>query len=148
MSGDADTADAARGLIGTWRLRSSRLQIVDGPVIEPFGSNPKGSIIITHNGRFAALLSAADRRPATTEAEQAALLRSFMGYTGRYTIEGDRIVTMVDLSWNEVFAGEGQRQVRYFSLAGDVLTLRTAEQESAVRPGARAVATLVWDREF
>ena len=139
--------DVAGKLVGTWRLRSSVLQTVGGGTTEPFGPEPKGSIIITANGRMAALLSSRNRQRATNEAEQAALQRNFMGYTGRYTIEGDKIITMVDLSWNEVFSGAGERQVRYFTLDGDVLTLRTAEQDSAVRPGTRVVATLVWVRE-
>ncbi len=145
-SSDAPGAGAP-GLIGTWQLRSARLRTLGGPTIEPFGPDPKGSIIITSNGRFAALLSARGRTPARDVAGKAALLDSFMAYTGRYVVEGDTVVTMVDLCWNEVFSGPAQRQVRHFVLQGDTLTLHTPEQESAVRPGSRVVATLTWARE-
>jgi hypothetical protein len=71
----------------------------------------------------------------------------FGGYlnTGKFTIDGDKFITKVDISWNELFTG--QDQVRFFKLEGDKLTIRTAEQVSAVYPGKRVVGTLTWERE-
>jgi hypothetical protein len=68
-----------------------------------------------------------------------------MVYTGRFTIENDKFTTKVDISWNELLTG--QDQVRFFELEGDKLTIRTAEQASAVYPGKRVVGTLAWERE-
>jgi hypothetical protein len=48
----ADT-DCADGLLGTWRLESLRLRMEDtGEVVEPFGPDPRGSIIFTPDGRM------------------------------------------------------------------------------------------------
>jgi Lipocalin-like domain len=77
--------------------------------------------------------------------ESAALLKTLMVYTGRFTIENDKFTTKVDISWNELLTG--QDQVRFFELEGDKLTIRTAEQASAVYPGKKVVGTLTWERE-
>jgi hypothetical protein len=62
-----------------------------------------------------------------------------------FTIEDDKFTTKVDISWNELLTG--QDQVRFFQLQGDKLTIRTAEQTSAVCPGKKVVGTLTWERE-
>ena len=77
--------------------------------------------------------------------DSAALLKSLMVYTGKYTIDGDKLTTDVDLSWNEILTGTSQ--VRFFKLEGDKLSIRTAEQASAVYPGKKVVGTLTWERE-
>jgi hypothetical protein len=35
-------------------------------------------------------------------------------YTGKFTIDGDKLTTNVDLSWNEILTGTAQ--VRFFNL--------------------------------
>ena len=65
----------------------------------------------------------------------AALLKSLTVYTGKFTIDGDKLTTDVDLSWNEILTGTSQ--VRFFKLEGDRLSIRTAELASAVLPGRR-----------
>jgi hypothetical protein len=45
-----------------------------------------------------------------------------------------------DLSWNEILTGTAH--VRFFKLEGDKLSIRTAEQASAVYPGKEVVGTL------
>ena len=84
-------------------------------------------------------------KPATNDADSAALLKSLMVYTGKFTIDGDKLTTDVDLSWNEILTGTAQ--LRFFKLEGDKLSLRTAEQVSAVYPGKKVVGTLTWERE-
>ena len=91
------------------------------------------------------IITRADRKPALTAEGQAALLQSMVSYTGRFRIEGDRIVTTPDVSWNEIYAGS--QQIRYYVLHGDELSLRTAPQESGVLPGNKVVATLTYERE-
>ncbi|HEY0522317.1 MAG TPA: lipocalin-like domain-containing protein [Stellaceae bacterium] len=140
-SGDADD------LIGVWKVKNFTLQIVgsgDRPK-EVFGSNPRGYLIFTREGRMMTIITRADRKPALTAEGQAALLQSMVSYTGRYRIEGDRIVTTPDVSWNEIYAGS--QQIRYYVLHGDELSLRTAPQESGVLPGNKVVVTLTYERE-
>src|SRR6266404_1167823 len=137
--------DTARQLAGSWELTSWTIQIVGGDVTEPFGRNPKGRALITPDGYAAFVIAAANRKPAANDAESAALLKTLMVYTGPFTIENDKFTTKVDISWNELLTG--QDQVRFFKLEGDKLTIRTAEQASAVYPGRKVVGTLTWERE-
>jgi hypothetical protein len=138
--------DAAKQLIGSWKVTSLILQVVGEQPSEPFGSDVKGTLVTTE-GRWVLVITAANRKPATSNDERAALLSTLIAYTGKYTIEGDKITIKVEASWNELYAGPNQNQVRFFKIDGEKLTVRTAEQDSAVRPGKRVVATLTFERE-
>jgi hypothetical protein len=143
--GSALAQDTARQLVGSWKLTSWTIQIIGGEVTEPFGRNPKGRALITPDGYAAFVIARANRKAAANDAESAALLKTLMVYTGPYTIEGDKFTTKVDISWNELLTG--QDQVRFFTLEGNKLSIRTAEQASAVYPGKKVVGTLTWERE-
>lgn len=139
--------DAAKKLHGVWRVTSFKAQIVgdDAAPRDLLGPNPKGYIIFTLEGRMAAVISATDRKPASTEADSLALMKSVIAYTGKYVVEGDKWVTKVDVSWNEVL--NAQDQVRFFQLEGERLTVRTPEQPSGLFPGKKTVSTLTLERE-
>jgi len=93
--------DTARQLTGSWKLTSWTIQIIGGDLTEPFGPNPKGRAVFTADGYVAFVIVAANRKPATNNEESAALLKSLLAYTGRFTIEGDKFTTKVDISGNE-----------------------------------------------
>ncbi|MGW1423808.1 lipocalin-like domain-containing protein [Bradyrhizobium manausense] len=137
--------DAARQLTGSWKLTAWTIQITGGELTEPMGHDPKGRAVFTPDGHVAFIITAANRKPAANDAESAALLKSLLAYTGKFKIEGDKFTTKVDISWNELLTG--QDQVRFFKLEGDKLSIRTAEQFSAVYPGKKVVGTLDWERE-
>jgi hypothetical protein len=143
--GSALSEDTARQLAGSWTLNSWTIQIVGGELTEPFGPNPKGRAVFTPDGYVAFVIAAPNRKPAANDEGSAALLKTLLAYTGKFTIDGDKFTTKVDISWNELLTG--QDQVRFFKLQGDKLTLRTAEQVSAVYPGKKVVGTLNWQRE-
>jgi hypothetical protein len=103
--------------------------------------------VLTPDGQWIIILTAANRNPAKTNDEKAALLDSMLAYSGRFTIEGDRITTRVDMSSNEIYRGPNQDQTRFFKIEGDELTLRTPEIVSAVRVGQKAVGTITFKRE-
>ena len=145
QSGFAMADEAAKQLVGSWRLTSWVIQVVGEEAAEPFGPNPKGRAIFTSDGFSAFMIAGANRKPATNDAESAALLKSLLLYTGKFTVDGDKLTTNVDLSWNEILTGTAQ--MRFFKLEGDKLSLRTAEQASAVYPGKKVVGTLTWERE-
>jgi hypothetical protein len=145
QSGFARADDTPMQLIGSWKLSSWVIQIIGGDRTEPFGPNPKGRAVFTPDGYVVFVIVAANRKPATNDEESAALLKSLMAYTGKFTIDGDKFTTKVDISWNELFTG--QDQVRFFKLEGDKLFIRTAELASAVYPGKKVVGTLIWERE-
>jgi len=137
--------DAAKQLVGSWKLTSWTIQVIDGEASQPFGPNPKGRAVFTPDGFSAFMIARSDRKPATSDADSAVLLKSLMVYTGKFTVDGDKLTTNVDLSWNEILTGTAQ--VRFFKLEGDKLFVRTAEQASAVYPGKKVVGTLTWERE-
>jgi hypothetical protein len=137
--------DVAKQLSGSWKLTSWTIQVIDGEAAQPFGPNPKGRAVFTPDGFSAFMIARPDRKPATNDADSAALLKSLMVYTGKFTIDGDKLTTNVDISWNEILTGTAQ--VRFFKLEGDKLSIRTAEQASAVYPGKKVVGTLTWERE-
>jgi hypothetical protein len=145
QSGFARAEDTARQLVGSWKLSSWTIQIVGGDATEPFGSNSKGRAVFTADGYVTFIIAGKNRKPASNNEESAALLKSLLAYTGKFTIEGDKFTTKVDISWNELLTG--QDQVRFFKLEGDKLSIRTAEQTSAVFPGKKVVGTLNWERE-
>src|SRR5712672_4130048 len=91
------------------------------------------------------IIAAANRKPGANDADSAALLKTLMAYTGKFTIDADKFTTKVDISWNELLTG--QDQVRYFKMESDRLSIRTAEQVSAVYPGKKVIGTLTWERE-
>jgi hypothetical protein len=123
----AEDDPAASTLVGSWRLVSLELRIVgdDAQPRHPFGEHPIGRIVLTSAHTMVVFISSADRKPATSEAEAAALLGSMAGYTGKFRIEGDKFITTVDGAWNEIY--RGTEQVRYFRIDGDELRIRTAE---------------------
>lgn len=142
-------ADAApKELIGSWKLTKWVLQVVGSTESKPpYGDNPKGRLIVTPQGDFMVIISGADRKPAKTTEEKAALLDSVLAYAGKSTFEGNKITTTVDMSANEVFSGERAKQVRFFEVTGDKLVIRTPEISSAVLPGKKTVGVLEWVRE-
>ena len=54
-----------------------------------------------------------------------------IAYAGTYTVEADKVIHHVDISWNE--ARTGTDQIRFFELDGNILTITT--------PPFKAVAT-------
>jgi hypothetical protein len=92
-----------------------------------------------------AFIAAADRKPASDDAEAAALLRSMFAYTGKFTLEPGKWITTVEFSSTQVNIGDPQ--VRYYSLDGDKLTVRTPEQNSLTTPGKRTIGVLTAERE-
>jgi hypothetical protein len=143
--GLAPAQDAAKQLVGSWKLNSWTIQIIGGEVTEPFGPNPKGRAVFTPDGYVAFVIVAANRKPAANNEESAALLKTLLAYTGKFTIDGDKFTSKVDISGNELLTG--QDQVRFFRLEGDKLNIQTAEQASTIYPGKKVVGTLIWERE-
>ena len=121
--------EEGNALAGNWRLVSSQA-IVDGDAHDLFGSNPKGYLILTPQGRLCAITTAAHRNPGEGDSERAALHRSMMAYTGKYRVEGGDFITVVEASWNESWNGTEQR--RHFRVEGDRLFIE-------VRAGAEPV---------
>jgi hypothetical protein len=145
----SDDHPGVPSVAGRWQLLAWRSVGDDGAVIgRPFGEHPHGVVIYTPGGWMAGQL-AATSRPAVDGADplggppdqRAAAYSTYVAYWGRYAVAGDRIIHDVDTSLVPGWAGV--EQVRYFSLSGDVLVLRTPPMQVA---GAIVVSELSWQR--
>jgi hypothetical protein len=139
--------DTATQLVGSWKLVSWLTKFDGGETVEPYGPNAKGRLVLTPDRRWIIVMTGANRKPAKSVEEKAALLDSLLAYSGVYAVDGNRITTHVDMSSNEIYTGANQNQTRFFLIEGDRLTLRTPEIVSAVRPGQKAVGTITFERE-
>ena len=59
------------------------------------------------------------RKPAQTDAERAQLLRTMAAWTGRYRVEGNKLLVKIDASWSE--NDTGKEYLRTFVLDGNRL---------------------------
>jgi hypothetical protein len=139
------SAQDPKQLVGTWKLASWQVQYVGEDAKEPFGGKARGRLIVAADGYWSALITRAERRPATNDAERARLLRTMVAYSGKFTVEGDKITSTTDLSWNEV--STGKTQTRFFKMEGEKLVISSPEQASVLNPGKRVTTTLTWERE-
>jgi hypothetical protein len=139
------SAAETEALIGIWKLVSWQVIGENEEPQDVFGSNPKGYLIITREGRMMALNVAESRNGGMGDAERAALHKSMLAYTGKVRVEGSDFITTVDVSWNEVWSGTEQR--RHFRIEGDRLFIETEPAPSIVFPGKTDYRRLEWVRD-
>jgi hypothetical protein len=138
--------DNAARLIGNWKLLSSTTVLAaTGELLEDFGPKPRGSLILTPQGRMAALLTKSERRFGESDAERALLFHTMIAYSGRYRVEGDRFITTVDVSWNEVW--NGTELVRHFRFEDERLLIETSPFPGVRFQGRIIIGRLAWERE-
>jgi hypothetical protein len=116
--------------------------VATGNTESPLGEHPKGYLIYTPEGRMMALLVHEKRSPAVVGEDRINLHKYMAAYSGRYTIEGTKVVHHVDISWNESWTGTDQ--IRFLELQGDKLTINAPI--SSV-DGLASTSVLVWERE-
>ena len=85
----------------------------------PLGKNPTGYAIYTPEGRYMVVSTGEGREAPKTDEDRAKLFKSMFAYTGTYRVEGDKLITKVDVSWNPAWVGK--EQVRTFKIDGDRL---------------------------
>jgi len=146
----ADTSESGNAcpnaLVGAWRLVSFEAEDrATGERRSPFGVHPKGRLLLLENGLMIAILTAEGRPAPGGDLERARAFNTMVAYSGRVTIEGDRLSTAVDISWNEAWVGGPQ--LRYFRLEGSTLELRTDWAPSPFDPNAVGRGVLRWERE-
>jgi hypothetical protein len=133
-------------LVGSWRLLTAETTFADtGERIDLFGQSPDGRMVLASTGRIVFLLAKSNQQPPTNDADRATLFNDMAAYTGWVRSDGPgRFITTVDLAWNAAWTGE---QMRFYTIYGDRLTIRTPEQAQAPFPGRLGVGVLVWERE-
>jgi lipocalin-like protein len=134
-------------VVGAWRLRGAYFVAQEtGDRLDLLGTEPFGFALIESNGRMMALLTSAGRSPAASTSDMAALFKSMIAYTGRWSIDGEKFVTKVDGAWDPSWVGT--EQVRYFALKGQTLSVRSAPAEHPSFPGQKIIAYVDWQRDM
>jgi hypothetical protein len=101
MSGPAQAADRDR-IVGTWKLVSVVYEDAQTKELTPvLGEHPRGYQIATPEGRWLALVTADGRPVPKTDEDRAKALRSMIAYSGRYRVEDGKVITKVEVAWNE-----------------------------------------------
>src|SRR5437868_9325423 len=90
LPGPAQAEDLSK-LVGTWKLASWKVQYVGEDAREPFGGNPEGRLIVAPDGYWTVMIVKAGRKPATNPLERPRLLRTMLAYSGKLTVDGDKV---------------------------------------------------------
>jgi Lipocalin-like domain len=142
---------ATRGLTevaGTWALRTFEFRSRRGAVSQPFGSHPKGLLVITSDGHWSVQVMDPRRRPFSrgdllegTPDETYQAVRGYIAYAGTCERYGNRIVVHVTTSLFPNWVGKEQE--RTFHIVGDQLDLTT---KPFLQAGERRTGHLIWKR--
>ncbi len=134
-------------ILGTWRLVSFKIRHGD-KVIHPFGEDAIGYAIMSEEGYVMATVMRADRKNfksndllGGTIEEKASAAETYISYGGRFEITGNKSTTDVEFSLFPNWVGG--RQIRFFELEGDRLSISTAPIEMY---GEMQSGHLIWDR--
>jgi hypothetical protein len=147
-SSSAQTRDVTEQLVGAWMLVSITGER-DGAKSEPWGTNPKGILVLNSNGRFAQIqlrndlpkFTSGNRTKGTPDEFRAISLGS-LTYFGTFSVneKGRELLFKIEASSFPNLNGEVN--VRPFRLTADELvTINPASQT-----GGSAV-TLTWRRD-
>lgn len=142
----ADDASDAKNVVGVWRLVSVVYEDAETKERTPvLGEHPKGRQIATAQGHWLALVTADGRKVPQNDAERAQALRSMIAYTGRYRVEGGKVVTKVEAAWNEAWVGG--EQVRFIRFEGDRLFIESPPMPHPNVGGKVVRVIVIWERE-
>ena len=90
-------ADDKEKVAGVWKLVSVVYEDAQTKERTPvLGQHPKGCQIATPEGRWLALVTAEGRKIPQTDAERSDALRTMIAYTGKYRVEGGKVITKVE----------------------------------------------------
>jgi len=113
-------------LVGTWTFVSSTTKNADGSPL--WGSNPKGLIIFTDNGRFSSHTMRGDRpkfasnnRAQGTPEENKAVAIGTISSFGTYTVDEANKTYVLRYEGSSYPNQEGTASTRPFTIAGDEL---------------------------
>ncbi len=118
----------AKKLVGTWKLLSASSTSSKGGLDEyPYGTNPDGYLTYGADGRVTAIISYGGRKSLSvgggTLEEQAEAFKTFLAYSGRYSLEGDKVIHQIEVSSIQNYVGK--KLVRRIQFEGDRIILVT-----------------------
>jgi hypothetical protein len=115
-------------LVGVWRLKSIAFVAQEtGERVDFYGADPFGYMVFDPTDRMLVLMTAGGRTPAESASQMASLYQSMGAYTGRWSIDGEKLVTEVDGAWDPSWVGT--EQIRYCTFDGHTLSLRSMPLE-------------------
>jgi hypothetical protein len=141
-------ASLVQAVLGTWKLVSYVREVLgSNERFNQFGENPAGYLGYSADGRMYAIFVRQDRITpgdvVPTDEEGVKLLGTMVAYAGTFTLEAEKVVHHIDVSWNQAWTGTDQ--VRYYQLNGDVLTITTAPYRS-YQDGRQGRSVLIWEK--
>jgi hypothetical protein len=132
-------------VVGTWRLVSASSTTSKGEKNEsPYGVGPAGFLTYTEQGRVTSLISYGGRKSlsmGSTPEEQAEAFNTFLAYTGRYTLSGDKVTHHIEISSIQSYVGKNL--VRNIKFEGDRIILLTPP---TLVNGKIQTIELIWQR--
>jgi hypothetical protein len=115
-------------VLGSWRMISWTVQnLQTGETRNALGPNPRGWIVYTPERVMVLVFQAERKKPAglvPTAEEKLTLYDTMFAYSATYTVQPDRVIHHLDMSWNEAWTGT--EQVRFCKINGDRLTYTSA----------------------
>ena len=132
---------------GVWKLKKYSRRFLDTGEVRT-DMLPQAYILYTPGGFMMSITVEENRQaPASevlTDEERVRLFKSIISaYSGTYTVEDDKVIHNVELSWNEAWTGT--RQVRRFAVNGDELVIETTPR-TAGTDTRQFINTLTWER--
>jgi len=148
LSGASKVFAEEKGAQGSWILVELYNE-ADGKKTEPFGPNPRGSMLLNPDGRFSMTMLrsslpkfASNVRTKGTAEEYKAVVEGSVAAIGTYTITGDKEkVLNLHIEGSTFPNWDGQDQKRPMTVSGD--TLKVINPTPSVGGG---VNTQVWKR--
>lgn len=120
----ADDAALRQQIVGVWKLVAVDYEDQETKARTPvLGDKPRGYQIATADGLWLALVTAEKRPVPKTDEERAQALRTMISYSGRYRVEDGRVITKVEVAWNEAWVGG--EQTRFIRFDGDLLHIES-----------------------
>jgi hypothetical protein len=148
MAQDTPVRPLSDLILGSWRMTSwVTRDVATGERQDALGQNPLGTVVYTPQ-RVTFLIVRNNRaRPEQlppSDKEKIALFDTMFAYSGAYTVESDRVVHHVDLSWNEAWSGTDQ--VRFCKVDEQTLTYTSTPAKNPF-DGREIVHEVTWERE-
>lgn len=120
-------------VLGLWKVVSFETEYQGTTEREtPLGKHPTGYSLYTPEGRVWTIITGEGRKAPKTDEDRAKLLKTMFALTGIYRVEGNKLITKVDVSWNPAWVGT--EQVRYFKIDGDRLHYTSDWMPAVTKP--------------
>jgi hypothetical protein len=144
---DSAFGQGTKEIVGSWTLISVKVEQA-GEIVEPFGPNPKGSLMFDRNGRFSIVINRSDlpkiasnNRAAGTQEENKSIVQGSIAYFGTYSVSETDHLFVVHVEGGTFPNWVGTDQKRIFNIAGDELKYTNSN-----RSVGAGTALVIWKR--